>query len=185
MPCYGGQTIAQGCNQQFAASVPQTPAPFGTVQVNGVNGNYFAQNLSGIPFVRAPKWNGNLGFDYELPIGNSTKLILANNNYFTSRFLTYPGRLPEFYQRAFVKEDLSVTLADRDDLWEIALIGKNISNKYTSNNCSPSNYRAGLIGGEITGSNAVGVAGRDGTLCYLDPGRELWIRLTIRPFARR
>ena len=185
VPCYGGQTIAAGCNQQFVASANQATPAAGAVLVNGVYGNYFAQDLSGTSFIRAPKWNGNFGFDYELPVGTAMKLIFSNNNYFTSKFLTYPGRLASFSQKSYIKEDASLTLQGPDNRWEVAVIGKNLSKRFTSNNCSPSNYQGGLIGGEITGGNAAGPAGVDEVLCYMDPGRELWIRLTLRPFAGR
>lgn len=180
VPCYGGQTIANGCNQQFTAADPATSP--GGVTVNGVYGFYFAQDLSGSPFLRAPDWSGNVGFDYELPIGD-WKLIASNNNYFTSKFLAGPGRRPDFYQKGYVKVDAGLTLQSPDNRWEVALIGKNLTGKYTSNNCSPSNFQNGLLGGEITGSNAAGPAGVDEMLCYMDPGRELWIRLTLRPFG--
>jgi iron complex outermembrane receptor protein len=181
IPCYGGQTVAAGCNQQFTPADPTTSP--GGVTVGGVYGFYFAQDLSGAPFLRAPDWNGNFGFDYELPLANGWKLTASNNNYVTSRFLTAPGLRSDFWQKGYMKVDASLTLAGRDDRWEIAVIGKNITKKYTSPNCSPSNYRGGLLGGEITGGTGVGSAGTDAMICYMDPGRELWIRLTLRPFG--
>jgi outer membrane receptor protein involved in Fe transport len=166
IPCYGGQTVAAGCNQQL-----------------GPNGLYFAQDLSGAPFLRAPDWNGNFGFDYELPVGKGMTLALSNNNYFTSKFLAGPGLRPDFYQTGYIKVDAGLTLKGKDDRWEIALIGKNITEKYTSSNCSPSNFQNGLLGGEITGGTTAGPAGTDEMVCYMDPGREFWIRLTFHPFG--
>ncbi|MDE8653130.1 TonB-dependent receptor [Novosphingobium album (ex Liu et al. 2023)] len=172
VPCYGGQTFEAGCNQQLAS-----------------NGLYFAQDLSGAPFLRAPDWSGNAGFDYELPVGNTMNLVLSNNTYFTSKFLSGPGIREDFYQKGYVKFDAGITLKDKDDRWEVALIGKNLTREYTASNCSPSNFQNGLLGGEITGASAstpggqVGPAGTDEMLCYMDPGRELWIRLTLRPFG--
>jgi iron complex outermembrane receptor protein len=167
IPCYGGQTIAQGCNQQFD---PGT-------------GLFFAQDLSGAPFLRAPDWNGNFGFEYEIPLPHAWKLIVSNNNYYTTKFLTTPDIGSEFYQKGYIKFDASLTLQGKDDRWEVSLIGKNLSREYTGTNCSPSNFQNGLLGGEITGGTGRGPAGRDEVLCYMDPGRELWVRLTIRPFG--
>jgi len=184
IPCYGGQTIAAGCNQQFAPALDQANPPAGAVLVNGVYGNYFAQDLSGAPFLRAPNWSGNFGFDWELPINSKLDLIFHNNNTFSSRFLAGPGLRSDFYQSAYFKVDAGITLKSSDDLWELALIGKNLTRKYTATNCSPSNFQAGLLGGEITGGNIAGPSGTDEMVCYMDPGRELWVRLTLRPFGR-
>ncbi|WP_395395968.1 TonB-dependent receptor (plasmid) [Novosphingobium sp. BL-8A] len=182
VPCYGGQTIANGCDQEFVPSPDQASPGAGAVTVNGLKGFYFAQDLSGSPFLRAPDWSGNVGFDYEIPIGN-WKLIVSNNNYLTSKFLTGPGKREDFYQSGYAKVDAGLTLQGPDNRWEVALIGKNLTKQYTASNCSPSNFQNGLLGGQITGGNAAGPAGVDEMLCYMDPGRELWIRLTLRPFG--
>jgi outer membrane receptor protein involved in Fe transport len=169
VPCYGGQTFAAGCNQQF----------------NTASGLYFAQSLSGSPFIRAPKWQVNFGFDYDLPVGNGMKLTFSDTNHYTSKYLTSLEPLSAYYQSGFMKVDLGLTLAGRDNRWELAVIGKNVTNRYTAGNCSSSNTANGLLGGQITGSptNAVGPAGTDEGSCFMDPGRELWIRLTLRPFG--
>ena len=180
VPCYGGQTIAAGCNQVF------TPAPAGpgTVMVNGVSGNYFAQSLSGFPLIRAPNWQVNLGFDYTLPVGDSINLTFSKSNHYTSRYLTALNPLPAYFQPGFIKADLfSVTLADKNKRWELAVIGKNITAEYTAGNCSSSNSANRLLGGEVTGGTTAGLAGTDEGSCYLDPGREIWIKLTLRPFS--
>ena len=74
VPCFGGQTIAQGCNQIFVPAAQLSA----TQQLSYPNGRYTAQNLAGIPFVRAPEWRINFGFDYELPVGNGMRLQIAN-----------------------------------------------------------------------------------------------------------
>ncbi len=191
IPCYGGQMVSEGCNQQFTpfpdvappgSNSQVNPGP-GAVTVNGKTGYYFAQNLSGTPFLRAPDWNGNFGFDYEIPLPNAWKLIVSNNNYYTSRFETTPDLGDQWFQKGYIKFDASVSLQGKDNRWEVALIGKNLTRQYTSSSCSPVNAQNGLLGGEITGGTAAGPAGHDEVVCYMDPGRELWIRLTLRPFG--
>ncbi|MDE2302147.1 MAG: TonB-dependent receptor [Sphingomonadales bacterium] len=187
VPCYGGQTVQAGCNQEFTPFVASpgtpTPASAGSIVVKGVTGNYFAQGLTGSPLIRAPDWQVNLGFNYALPVGNSMTLTFSEANHFTSRYLTALEPLPAYYQSAFIKADLGVTLAANDRRWELALIGKNITGEYTAGNCSSSNTANGLLGGEFTGGTTAGPAGTDEGSCYMDPGRELWIRLTLRPFS--
>jgi iron complex outermembrane receptor protein len=182
-PCYGGQTVAAGCNQEFTpAANPLNPGA-GAVIVNGVPGFYFAQNLNGSRFIRSPDWTENFGFDYQLPVGNDMKLIFTENTHVTSKYLTALGFRSDYFQKGFAKVDLSLTLQGPNNRWEVALIGKNVTEKLTTSNCNNSNYAGGLLGGQVTGGTIVGPAGIDQVACYMDPGRELWLRLTIRPFG--
>jgi iron complex outermembrane receptor protein len=172
VPCYVGQTVEGGCKQAL----------------NPVTGRYTAQDLSGTPLIRAPDWQASFGFEYALPISDSFDLVLANNNQYSSR---YPTGLAigrpndDQYQTRFFKSDLSLTLKSTDNRWEVALVGKNIGDKLTTGNCSASARSSGLFGGGITGGPAGGPgSGLIGEMgCYTDPGREVWIRLTVRPFA--
>jgi iron complex outermembrane receptor protein len=172
VPCWGGQTIAAGCNQIY----------------NSKTALYTAQNLNGTPLIRAPQWQMNFGFDYDWKIGSAFDLVVTNNNAFTSRYVTFlaVGRPnSDNYQGSYIKTDLSVALRAPDDRWELALLGKNITDRITSGSCASSNYaNGGLFGGEITGGTATGPAGIDQVGCNAYAGRELWIRLTVRPFAR-
>jgi iron complex outermembrane receptor protein len=166
VPCYNGQMISEGCNQTF----------------NPATGLFTAQGRSGIPLVRAPRWQANFGFDYDMDLPNGMKLSFANTNQYSSRYVDDLAYL--FYQKSFIKVDASVTLHGPDNRWEVALIGKNINNAYTTGLCSNNNNQAGLLPGTIvTGGTTRGVAGIDETGCFMDRGRELWVRVTLRPFA--
>jgi iron complex outermembrane receptor protein len=169
--CWGGQTIAEGCNQIF---VPAT-------------GLFVAQNISGTPLVRAPDLQLSFGFNYSYPLANAFKLIFTNNNAYSSRYVAVPAiNRPnnDNYQASFAKVDLGVTLQSPGNRWEISLLGKNINNKIVGGFCANSNYQNGAIfGGEITGGTARGPAGIDGMACFADPGREIWLRVTVRPFG--
>jgi iron complex outermembrane recepter protein len=169
VPCYSGQTIAQGCTQFL----------------NPLTGRYTAQDLSGTPLIRAPKWQATFGFDYELPVGSNLKATISNSNQFSSRFATFlaVGRPNEDnFQRSFIKSDISVALKDANDRWEIAVIGKNVTDKITASNCAATNLAGGnLLGGPITGSTTSGPAGYSETSCYTERGRSVWVRLTWRP----
>src|SRR5207244_556553 len=103
VPCYGGQTIANGCN---IVSIGTGTAP--------------VQSLTGSPLVRAPKWQASIGFDYEIPVGSSLKLAFGNNNEYSSRFLTGLGRRPELFQDAYFKINGYLTLKDAEDRWEVS-----------------------------------------------------------------
>ena len=113
-----------------------------------------------------------------------SKLRLSNTNYYTSRYVVAPGFRDDFFQEGFWKVDGSVALSDEKDRWEVAIIGKNLTRKLTTSNCSPSNFQNGLLGGQVTGGTGAGPAGVDEVGCYMDPGREIWLRLTLRAGGR-
>jgi len=197
IPCYGGQLASEGCDLLFtrSAAAAQTPTgpvggifqpadqasnPGGTT-VNGTYGFWgfnTAQDRSGLPLIRAPKWSGTFGADYQFDLGSDYRLIVASNNQWQSKSLTNLGYL--FYQKSFIKTDLSATLKAPNDKWEFSLVGKNLTNEITSGNCSNGNRMTGNAGGLITGGLVKGVAGSDETGCWADAGRELWVRATLR-----
>jgi outer membrane receptor protein involved in Fe transport len=175
VPCYGGQTIAAGCNETFSPLVNSRPGGLPPL------GGFTAQNQSGLPLTRAPKWQTTFGFDYERDIGNGLTVVLSSATQYSSKYLTGLGRV--YYQPSFFKTDFSVTLQGPRDRWEVAFIGKNLNNALTAGLCSNSNLQGGLLPGtEITGTNAVGPAGTDEIGCWMDRGREVWLRLTMKPF---
>ena len=66
-PCYAGQSPAQGCPVQPAALKDQ--------------------DLSGVTRNLAPKWAGNIGFDYTVPVGNGLELGFSGNVKYKSKYL--------------------------------------------------------------------------------------------------
>jgi iron complex outermembrane receptor protein len=169
VPCYGGQTVALGCNQQKDLAT----------------GLFFAQDLSGTPFIRAPNWTAVFGFNYEMPVGHDWKLIFTNSNQYVGSMRTDLGLRSDYTQKAYWKFDAGITVQSPDDQFEFAVLGKNITAKHTSNNCNNANFAGGLAGGQITGGTTSGPAGIDELGCYMDPGREIWFRVTVHPRLKR
>jgi iron complex outermembrane receptor protein len=161
IPCYGGQTVAAGCNQ-----LPNT------------SGAFTAQSRSGTPLFRAPDWQATFGFSWEKQVDDFT-LVLTSSNMYSSKYVTNLGFLT--YQPSYLKADASIAVRGPSNRWEVALIGKNLGNKLTSGNCSNGNQQGGLSGGLITGTSARGAAGIDENGCFMDRGREIWVRVTVRP----
>jgi iron complex outermembrane receptor protein len=176
LQCFGGQTQAMGCvliNDPITGNIRHVQgAELGT-----------AQDVSGSPLVRAPKWQVNFGFDYERDVGNGMSIILSNNNHLSSRYNTNLNLA--YYQKSFLKSDVSLTLRGPRDRWEFALIGKNIGNQLTAGTCNNFNGQAGgpFLGVQTTGGTNSGLSGIDEVGCFMDRGREFWLRLTVKPFA--
>jgi iron complex outermembrane receptor protein len=173
VPCWGGQTIALGCDQIL----------------NAATGRYTSEDLSGFPLIRSPDWQMNFGFDYSWDVGNDMSMVFTNSNLYQTRMLFFlaKGRAAnDQYQTPFAKVDLSLALRGPAEKWELAVIGKNVTDKLTCSNGSISNFAGGLVfGGQIQGSTTSGPPGGAGFSegsCYTERGRSVWLRLTVRPF---
>ena len=66
----------------------------------------------------------------------------------------------------------------------MSLIGNNIFNKFTTGNCTNFSGATGQIFlSPLTGLDKRNAAGVDETACIPDRGREVFLRLTLRPTA--
>jgi outer membrane receptor protein involved in Fe transport len=166
--CTGGQTVAEGCNQVL----------------NPANGRYTAQDLSGTDLPRAPRWMATLGANYEMPVSHDMKLAMGVDGQYSGRYKAALGLREDFYQQEYVKLNANLALHGSDDGWEVALIGNNLTNVLRAGTCSPGNWAGGqILNGVVTGAAAKGASGSDELGCYMTEGREVWIRLTLRPVS--
>ncbi len=154
-PCWRGQTIAMGCNL----------APNAT-------GAYTLQDLRGDTLSHAPAWTGNFGASYETPISAGLKIgfsgdVSYTDGYFTDTPKNPAGRLP-----SHAKLDASIRLSEVDDQWEMALIGTNLTNRYTWDR----SYIA-TFGGGGTGTT---VGNPTDTYALISRGRQVMLRLTYK-----
>jgi iron complex outermembrane receptor protein len=171
-PCGGNQTISEGCDQLFSS----------------LDAAYHAQDLSGRPLARAPDWTINSGIDYETPLGQDITLTFGGSLMYSSKFYQNIIQRPGFVQDDFTKVNANIALKGPNNAWEVALIGNNITDEITAGSCANANANGALFfGGQMTGQATGGPAGADYALCDPERGREVWLRLTVRPleFMRR
>lgn len=109
--CWTGQTAALGCN------------------ISNGNGT-FSQSLSGKPLARAPDWNATAGFDINLPVGNDFLLGMSGGAKYSGKYFALDNGNPAGVQKAFWLFDASVRVSPVSKKWELALIGRNLGNKY-------------------------------------------------------
>ena len=108
-PCYGGQSFADGCD-------------IGT-------GALKDQDLSGEPRALAPKWRGNLGFNYRRPVGSNLELGLSGNLKVLDKY-TLSEYITNAVQDSYALIDASVRLGSADGRWAVAVIGRNLTDEY-------------------------------------------------------
>ena len=104
-PCYTAETAAQGC-------------------VGGV------QNLSDTPLVRAPELNVSGGATYDKPLNDRMNIGLSVDGRYTSGYWMQENQNPLGYQKRFVLLNAAIRLHETDDKWELAVIGRNLTNRY-------------------------------------------------------
>lgn len=121
-PCYGGQTIALGCDTTFQG------AP--------------GQDLSGAKTAVAPEWTGSLGATYETQSG-AIRFGGSVDARFSDGYLASGFGSPLSEQPSFTTLDATLRARTENDRFEVALIGKNLTNEF-------------IIGGVVDAPNTVG-----------------------------
>ncbi|MBO9601585.1 MAG: TonB-dependent receptor [Novosphingobium sp.] len=111
--CYAGQSIAQGCNIYQS---PLDPAPT-------------LQDLAGQPLERAPDLSLSLGFNYDVALSDSLTLSLNGTSKYTSSYVNMSEHDPRAIAPSAWIHDAQIALKGPEDGWEIALIGRNLTNK--------------------------------------------------------
>lgn len=130
-PCYPtpAQTIAQGCVRTGGAALPA-----GATLCQGRPGVACAQDLSGFPTSFAPEWSGNVSLQYqdELDITRFDRTLMFSARVdvmYTDDFYTTVNGAAGSMQPSYAKLDARVALAAADGHWEIALVGRNLTNE--------------------------------------------------------
>ena len=112
-PCWGGQSIAAGCN------IPPPPRP--------------RHDLSGTPTANAPEWTGALGVSYDTAISDRLNLGLAVDGRYSDSYIASAFGNPNARQSSYATLDASARLSTADGHWELAVIGKNLTNQFYVN----------------------------------------------------
>ncbi|MPT47125.1 MAG: TonB-dependent receptor [Sphingobium sp.] len=119
------------------------------------------QDLSGKNRAYAPEWSGSVGFDMRIPNGSYEFRVNPVMNFSSSYFMTATSD-PLLKQSRYQKYDLRLSYGPENGPWEIAVIGRNLTNVATSS------YRLGVPGG-------------DGSVTALvERGRSVGVQFSIR-----
>jgi iron complex outermembrane receptor protein len=166
--CYSGQSQAEGCS----TGVPTT-AVIGGQSYTTFN----QQSLAGQQLLRAPKFSGNLGASFETDVGSDYRLALAGDMSFSSSYETIVTNNPNARQSAYQLFDASVRFGPRDERWELALVGQNLTNE----------FYALRINDQIATGTGTGRAANDprgrvlaDQLGFVNRGRQIMLRATVR-----
>lgn len=109
-PCYGGQSIQAGCNTTFLGG--------------------FGQDLSGQPTAIAPKVTASLGGSFETQMNNNWQFGFSADARYSGSYLGSSFGEPLSRNGSYISLDASVRLRTQDSRWEIALLGRNLTNNF-------------------------------------------------------
>lgn len=132
--CYAGQSQALGCN----------------AVLNPATGRYTSQDLSGRRLRKAPVLTATVGGYYEFFVASDLKFSLSTNLAYSGRYMASSNYQPLGRQSAFAKLDATLRLFRDDDRWELALIGRNLTNKRNLVNALDRTGTGGGKGGTAT-----------------------------------
>jgi outer membrane receptor protein involved in Fe transport len=98
---------------------------------NGSGVNAGNCNYKGFTNQLAPKFTGVLTGDYSVPIGERMLLKMTADLLYSSDYLTSLTLDPATRQDAYLKVNARLALADVNNRWELALVGRNLTDKTT------------------------------------------------------
>ena len=143
-PCYGGQTAATGCSAA------------GT------------QDLGGTELIRAPKINVGGGADYETAINETWRLGLHGNVMHSSSYLTDASSAPNGREPGYTLVDASARIFQQRGSWELALIGRNLTDKYY------------FVASSVVPFAASASGNLTDRFASFSRGREIWLQATFK-----
>lgn len=90
------------------------------------------QDLSGETLLYAPEWSANINFTYVYPLGDNLEFYSSLDFNYQDEFYSSLDLDPNTVHEANTKINARLALANSDDKWSVALIGKNLTNEKTS-----------------------------------------------------
>ena len=130
-------------------------------------------DLDGRDASRAPKWAGNIGVDWDIPLGDSLELglnsiVAYTDEYFTnstSPFAFDPAtNVGDLVQDSYVTIDASVSIGDPNGNWTLSLIGTNLTDEIFITTSAPAPFGAGT----------------DDRLVTLNRGRQVFVEVGFK-----
>ena len=112
------------------------------------NGFY---DRTGQPLPRAPKWSFRAGFNYEVDVGSDLKFGFNGDANYQSSFQASETGLPAAVIGQKWRLNAGARIGAADDKWEVALIGRNLTDEYFPMIVGEHTFGNPAIPGEVTG----------------------------------
>ena len=112
---------------------PGGPCLFGATEADGCDVATGTQNLKGTRLVRAPEWEGSVTADWQQPLTHQLTLGAQINLTYKDDFFHQPNLDPGHRVSAHTKINARLGVGATDRRWEVALVGRNLTDKLTKN----------------------------------------------------
>ena len=139
---------------------------------DGLAGTADDINLKGRKVSRAPKFSGNVAFDYTAPVGDSLTFQAGGNMSFSSRYFTNNTSPADYVQRAWTTFDGRISFGDREDHWRIALVGVNIADRVITQTSGGRPF--------LAPANGFGVPVGDDVVLNQNRGRQVFVEASVK-----
>jgi iron complex outermembrane recepter protein len=121
-------------------------------------------------------WNASVSGDYRLPIGARFELRTMLDAYYSDDFFTSVDLDPKQKQDSYVKLNARISFGTSDDRWQVALVGKNL----TDERIMPYGITVPLAN-TLTGGNFLDTrTGGFSSWRIVEPGRSVGIEATVK-----
>ena len=129
-------------------------------------------NLSGRKVSRAPKFAGNVAFDYKVPVGDTMAVSLGGNMVYSGSYITNNSRPTDYVQKSFATFDGRISFGERDDRWRIALVGVNLADKIVTQTSGDRPF--------LSGANPFGLPVGDDIILNQNRGRQVFVEASVK-----
>lgn len=129
-------------------------------------------DLAGRALARAPKFAGNIAFDYKVPVGESLAIGLGGNATFSDKYITNSARRTDYVQKSWATFDARASIGDIDDAWRVAVVAVNLTDKIYVNTSGDRPF--------LAPSNAFGVPVGDDIILNNNRGRQVFVEASIK-----
>lgn len=157
-PCYTGQSRAAGCT---------IIAPGATVPGQ--------QDYGGRPLSKAPRWSGSVQAEYEGDVSDRLRFGISWAGNYNSSYFSQADLPPAALQRPAWILDGQIRLFEEGDRWELALIGRNLTDELRIQSSIATTFTPTLPAG--TGTDTVNLPDYGG---YANRPRSVQLRLTVK-----
>jgi iron complex outermembrane receptor protein len=131
-------------------------------------------NIKGRAAPRAPKWSGNIAFDWDIPVNDSFGIFLGGNMLYSDKYWADQQTFNDYIQDSYVTFDANLSVGHPDGKWRVSLIGTNLTDKLY---VVTSGGRPFLPPG---GAGGFGIPRGDDAVVSMNRGRQLFIQTSFK-----
>lgn len=139
---------------------------------DGIAGTADDINLRGRDVSRAPKFSGNIAFDWVAPVGESLTLGIGGNMTYSDKYFTDNTAFDNYVQNSWTTFEGRVSFGARDDRWRLALVGINLTDKIYTNTSGARPF--------LAPANPFGVPKGDDIELNQNRGRQVFIEASVK-----